>query len=539
MNEQITIKVFANGLTEILNIEKGTLLREIANIFQARLPYRIIAAKVDNKVEELSKKIEKFSEIELLDMRNPNANLIYQRSACFIYIMAAKEVLGIDTKVLVENSLNQGLYTEINNGEDIPVEKINEIEQRMREIVSCDLPITLEIMQIDKNNSEISVPVYSCKYVNFEFNGLMVPSTIYVEYFELRKYERGIIIRYPDPKVPNKVPEYRDDKKLYKAFQEAATWGKLMGISFVDDLNAKVKSGEYKEIIQISEALHEKKIAEIADMIVKSKKRVVLIAGPSSSGKTTFANRLTIQLRVNGIKPIYIGTDDYFVERELTPRDEVGNYNFEDIDSLDINLFNENINGLLSGNEVDLPTFDFKEGTKVFGKRFTKASDGQAILIEGIHGLNKKLTENIPNKEKFKIYISPFTQININSYNRIPTTDARLIRRIVRDNSSRNSPAQRTISLWPSVRKGEDKNIFPYNGEADVLFNSVHIYELSVLKKYAFPLLLSISQDEPEFSEAVRLLKILKHFEAIEDDSVIANNSIIREFIGGSIFFDF
>jgi uridine kinase len=539
MFEKIIVNVHTNTFSEAIEIEKGTLLSEIANIFQSKLPYRIIAAKVNNKVEELTKKVQKFSEIELLDMRDPNANLIYQRSACFIYIKAVKEILGHETKVLVENSLNQGLYTEIDGGIYIPAEKVKEIEKRMHKIIKSDCPIILEIKKVFKDKDEISIPIYSCGETFFEFNGLMVPSTGYIEYVELVKYEKGIILRHPDSKVPNCLPPYRDDKKLYQAFQETARWGKLMGISFVRELNEKIRNNEYKEIIQISEALHEKKIAEIADMIVKQKKRAILIAGPSSSGKTTFANRLYIQLRVNGIKPISIGTDDYFLERDKTPRDEDGNYNFEDIESIDIEMFNKNINDLLAGEEVDLPIFDFKLGRKVFGRKITKAEEGQAIVIEGIHGLNEKLSKNIPEDEKFKIYISPFTQINIDEYNRVPTTDARLIRRIVRDTRARNNPAQVTISQWPSVRKGEDKNIFPFNGEADVLFNSVHIYELAVLKKYAFPLLLSISPDEPEFSEAVRLLKFLKHFETIEDDSMILNNSILREFIGGSIFFDF
>jgi uridine kinase len=271
-------------------------------------------------------------------------------------------------------------------------------------------------------------------------------------------------------------------------------------------------------------------------MITQQKKRIVLICGPSSSGKTTFARRLIIQLRVNGLEPLYLGTDDYFVERTQTPVDENGEPNFEDIEALDIELFNRDMNGLLKGDEVDIPTFDFLKGTKVFGKRITRAKKGQPIIIEGIHGLNKQLTADIPDEEKFKIYISPLTQLNIDEHNRIPTTDARMLRRMVRDYQFRGHTAQSTIQAWPKVRKGEDKNIFPYNGEADVFFNSVHIYELNVLKKYAEPLLRSITREEPEYSEAVRMLKFLQYFKTIEDDSIIVNNSIIREFIGGSIF---
>ncbi|HVI41130.1 MAG TPA: nucleoside kinase, partial [Anaerovoracaceae bacterium] len=258
--------------------------------------------------------------------------------------------------------------------------------------------------------------------------------------------------------------------------------------------------------------------------------------GPSSSGKTTFARRLSIQLRVNGLEPLYLGTDDYFVERERTPKDENGEPNFEDITALDIELFNRDMNQLLNGNEVDIPTFDFMHGTKVFGKRITRAKKSQPIIIEGIHGLNRQLTEEIPDEEKFKIYISPLTQLNIDEHNRIPTTDARMLRRMVRDYQFRGHSAQSTIQSWPKVRKGEDKNIFPFNGEADVFFNSEHIYELAVLKKYAEPLLRNITREEPEYSEAVRMLKFIQFFKTIEDDTMIVNNSIIREFIGGSIF---
>ncbi len=309
-----------------------------------------------------------------------------------------------------------------------------------------------------------------------------------------------------------------------------------MKISYVDDLNETIESGEYKEVIQISEALHEKKIAQIADMITEQKRRIVLISGPSSSGKTTFARRLNIQLRVNGLEPLYLGTDDYFVERSQTPKDENGEPNFEDLEALDIDLFNRDMNGLLNGEEVDIPAFDFLHGTKVFGKRITRAKKGQPIIIEGIHGLNRQLTQEIPDGEKFKIYISPLTQLNIDKHNRIPTTDARMLRRMVRDYQFRGHSAQSTIRSWPKVRQGEDKNIFPFNGQADVFFNSEHIYELAVLKKYAEPLMRSITRQEPEYSEAVRMLKFLQYFKAIEDDSIIVNNSIIREFIGGSIF---
>jgi len=533
-------------------IEQGTTLESLAGEYK-ELPFMILAAKVDYKISELTKKIVDPCTIEFLDMRDQAANLIYQRSLSLVYLKAIHDVLG-RVSVFIENSLNKGLYTEVRTQNPITQEEIQQIEKRMHELVRGDIPFVKEIMSredtlkvlLDDGHKEKArmlqksdvdkFPFYSLEGFRNFFYGLMVPSTRYVKYFELRKYRRGVLLRFPHPSAPDKLPPYVDEVLLYHVFGETKNWDRLMGISYVGELNEKIESGEYKEIIQISEALHEKKIAQIADMIAEQKKRIVLISGPSSSGKTTFARRLSIQLRVNGLEPLYLGTDDYFVERGQTPKDENGEPNFEDIESLDVELFNRDMNSLLKGDEVDIPTFDFMNGIKVFGKRITRAKKGQPIIIEGIHGLNKQLTQEIPDEEKFKIYISPLTQLNIDEHNRIPTTDARMIRRMVRDYQFRGHSAQSTIQSWPKVRKGEDKNIFPFNGEADVFFNSVHIYELAVLKKYAEPLLRNITREEPEYSEALRMLKFLQYFKTIEDDTMIVNNSIIREFIGGSIF---
>lgn len=533
-------------------VEQGATLESLAAEYK-ELPYTILAARVDNKIRELTKKIERPCTIEFLDMRSQSANLIYQSSISLVYLKATRDVLG-KVSVGIENSLNKGLYTEIRTPSPITEEEVQQIEKRMHEIVREDIPFvkevmsrenTLEVLLADGHMEKVRMlqksevdqfPFYSLAGFRNFFYGLMVPSTRYVKYFELRKYRRGVLLRFPHPSEPDKLPPFVDEVLLYHVFGETKNWDRLMGISYVGDLNEKIENGEYKEIIQIAEALHEKKIAQIADMIKEQKKRIILISGPSSSGKTTFARRLIIQLKVNGLEPLYLGTDDYFVERGQTPKDEYGEPNFEDITALDVDLFNRDMNTLLKGDEVDIPTFDFLNGTKVFGKRITRAKKGQPIVIEGIHGLNRQLTKEIADEEKFKIYISPLTQLNVDEHNRIPTTDARMLRRMVRDYQFRGHSAQSTIRSWPKVRKGEDKNIFPFNGEADVFFNSVHVYELAVLKKYAEPLLRKITREEPEYSEAVRMLKFLQYFKTIEDDSMIANNSIIREFIGGSIF---
>ena len=332
------------------------------------------------------------------------------------------------------------------------------------------------------------------------------------------------------------MPEYIDEVKLYEAFEQQREWDRLLGVDYVQDLNEKIDAGELLDLVQLSEALHEKKVAQVADIITKEHKRIVLIAGPSSSGKTTFARRLCIQLRVNGMRPVYLGTDDYFVNRVDTPVDANGEKDFENLNALDLKLFNHNMKDLIAGKEVDMPTYDFIKGEKIFGQKITKLADDQILVIEGIHALNEKLTEMIPHEQKYKIYISPLTQLGIDEHNRISTTDERMLRRLVRDYQFRGYSAKETIKNWPKVRAGEDKNIFPYSGEADILFNSYHVYEIAVLKKYAEPLLKEITKEDEEYADANRMLQFLQFFHVAEDDSMIVNNSIIREFIGGSIF---
>ncbi len=553
---KIQLKKELRGQFEEITVERGITIEEIYKEVKGELTYTVLAARVDNKIERLDHRLYNDCRVELLDMRTQEANLIYQNSLCLIYLKAIEDVLG-KVGVDIENAINKGLYTEIKSQTPVTAKDVKRIQKRMRQLVDADVPFVREkltreeaekifmetgcpekIELLCENQHLRKIPFYSLDGFRDFFYGLMVPSAGYIQYFELMKYRRGVLLRFPHPSNPNVIPEYVDEKMLYKTFGEQSRWGNLMGINYVSDLNRKIEEGKFKELIQLSEALHERRIVEIADMITKQKKRIILIAGPSSSGKTTFAQRLCIQLRVNGLQPLYMGTDDYFVEREETPLDEFGEKNYEDLDAVDIHLFNQNINDLLAGKTVDMPTFDFITGHKVFGKRFTSIRSNQPIVIEGIHALNEDLTRELPTEQKFKIYISPLTQLNIDSHNRVVTTDHRMLRRMVRDYKYRGHSAQSTISSWPKVRAGEDKNIFPYSNEADVLFNSVHLYEISVLKKYAKPLLEAITPDEPEYSDAVRMLNFLRFFKTVDDDSAIVNNSILREFIGGSVFTD-
>lgn len=551
---QIKLKIKYGGGEENVVREMPVLLKDLSDEYQSRHPYRILIARVNGMDRELTEYIGEDAVVEFLDMRTYSANLAYQHSVSLLYLKAVMDVLG-NVGVEIENSLNKGLYTEIKTPAPVTQEQVEAVQTRMRQLVEEDLPVIREeytkqqaIEIWEKYNYpdkymllEHAENIETAKFYRIEgyrnfFYGLMVPSTGYIEYFELRKYRRGVLLRFPYTNRPDVIPEFVDDKKLYMAFGEASKWQRLLDIEYLTELNMKIRDGKARDLILLSEALHEKKVAEIADRITTEKRRIVLIAGPSSSGKTTFARRLCVQLRVNGLEPLYMGTDDYFVERKDTPLGPDGLPNYEDLECLDIELFNNNLNDLLAGREVDLPEFDFLTGTKKFGRRITSIKSNQPIVIEGIHALNDELTPYIDEMEKFKIYISPFTQLNIDVHNRVPTTDARMLRRIVRDYRYRGHSAAATIALWPNVRAGEDRNIFPYNGEADVLFNSALVYELAVLKKYAEPLLREVRPDQPEYSEAVRMLDFISFFDVIEDENIIPNNSIMREFIGGSVF---
>ncbi len=537
---------------KVISFEDRIKIEDLLNMVKDELPYPAYLAKLDNAYRALTHVTEHSCNIEFLDMRNQEAWLVYQNSLILIFIKAVHDLFGKKVLVTVNNSLNKGLY--ITSSHKFTNEDVQKTLERMREIVDADMPIVKEHLtkegarklarkqklteaaQLVESITNIDdIEIYSLGDEIQIFYNLLVPSTGYVQIFDIDIYKNGLILRYPHPADPGKIAPYEEQELLYSAFSEATKWGQIMNVNFVCDLNERILYDDVAEMVLMQEALHEKRISDIADMIKEKKARVILICGPSSSGKTTFAKRLCIQLHVNGFKTLYMGTDDYYKELDERVYDENGEVDLESIRAIDTKLFMRDIRDLLDGKEVDLPRFDFNQTKKVFGERRTKIAKDQLIVIEGIHGMNDELTANIDESEKFKIYISPFTPISIDHHNRISTTDARMLRRLVRDYKFRNSPAERTISMWPKVRASEDANIFPYNSKADVFFNSNCIYEYAVLKKYAEPILKRIKREEPEYGEAQRMLSFLKYFDPIYDEYIIPNNSILREFIGGSV----
>ena len=535
-----------------ITFEDSIRIEDILKQVEKELPYPVYLAKLDNAYRALTHVTEHDCNIEFLDLRNQEAWLVYQNSLILIFIKAVHDVLGKNVLITVNNSLNKGLY--ITSPHRFTRKDVDDVEERMEEIIRSDLPIVKEHMTkegarilaqkqklieanklLDSITNIDDIEIYRLEDEIQIFYNLLVPSTGYITMYDIEFYRNGLILRYPHPGDPLALAPYEEQELLYNAFSEATKWGQLMNVNFVCDLNERIIFDRVEDMVLMQEALHEKRISNIADMICEKKARVVLICGPSSSGKTTFAKRLCIQLHVNGYKTLYMGTDDYYKEYDERDYDENGEVDLETIRAIDTKLFTKQISELLEGKEVDIPRYDFSIPGKVFGERLTKIDKNTIVVIEGIHAMNDELTYTIPEEDKFKIYISPFTPISIDHHNRISTTDARLIRRMVRDHKFRSSPAQRTISMWPKVRASEESNIFPYNAKADVFFNSNCIYEFAVLKKYAEPLLKRIQRNEPEYGEAQRILSFLKYFDPIYDDSIIPNNSIIREFIGGSV----
>lgn len=538
-----------NGKTYFFS--EGISLEEVSHRFKDIHKAKIVAAKVNNEVVDLTTKITKDCDVKFIDMSTEEGMRVYRRSLTFVLIKAVKDVLP-DSKVTIEHSLGKGLYCEI-HGSTINSQIVQSLRDRMKEIIDANFPIVKKYMNKDealelfkkegleekvslfKYSSKDKIPVYFCDDVVDFFYSPCVPSTGYLELFDLLLYFPGVILLFPEPTKPDILPRFADVPKLASIFKEAEEWASILNIGYVSSLNDMIKNGYGRQLVLISEALHEKKIASIADHIYQNKMiKLVLIAGPSSSGKTSFVHRLSVQLRVNGLKPLPISLDNYFLPRDKTPKDEFGNYNFETIDALDLDLFNDQIIKLMQGEEVELPIFNFKKGKREERGKITRLEKNQIILVEGIHGLNERLTREIPKDSKYRIYISALTQLNLDEHNRISTTETRLLRRIVRDNQFRSSDAKDTILMWPSVRRGEENYIFPYQEDADVMFNSSLPYELPVIKRYAEPLLKEIDRDNEAFSVSQELLEILSYFMPLEDESPIPPNSLIREFIGGS-----
>ncbi len=513
---------------------------------------KIITCNFNNEIKSLNHIPKTDGKVELLDYSTTEGKRVYVRGIMYVMAMAV-HILYPESFMTINYQLDNSMFCTFENLE-ITEEIIKNIKEKMTEIINKDIPIikrkmTQEeaeefykkeqslrgILQTDVATKE-EVSLYYCEnYYNY-FYGVMPISTGYVKVFDVQKYDSGLLLRYPSKKDPNNLKEFKDNKKLMSTLKEYEDIYGVLKLNIIYRLNKKVEEDQGKETILLSEALHEKKISEIADKIAKNKDiKMVLIAGPSSSGKTTFAKRLGIQLKLNGIEPKTLSVDNYFVEREQNPIDENGELDFECLEAVDLKLFNEHILRLLAGEEIELPTFDFEKGHKKYlGNKMT-LEENEVLVVEGIHCLNDQLTESIPKDKKFKIYISALTILNIDYYNRISTTDTRLIRRIVRDYKYRGYSAKDTIERWKSVNRGEKKYIFPFQEEADVMFNTSMVYELGVLREYALPLLKEIESTEPEYAEAKRLITLLNYFKPIPTD-YIPGSSILREFIGGSIF---
>ena len=547
--------VCINGETR--EYDAGTSYQDIAEEFQPRYEHQIVLAFVDgNHLRELRKRVEKDCEIAFVTTGDPIGHAAYKRSMCFLLVKAVHDVAGHDRieRVRIHFSVDKGYYCTVEGGVELTEGFLEKVSARMRELSAEKIAIgkrsvhTYDAVEMfhrhgmyDKERlfeyRRVSkVNIYSINEFEDYYYGYMVPDAGCLKYFSLHLYDEGFVIQMPTREKPEEVPRFQPSPKLFQVLKGSVLWGDCQDIETVGALNDMITKNDMREVVLVQEAHQERQIGEIAKKIAeKGNVKFVLIAGPSSSGKTTFSHRLSIQLRVNGMKPHPIAVDNYFVDREHTPKDKDGNYNFECLEAIDIAKFNEDMKALLEGKEVYLPVFDFKTGKRKYENRPKKLGPQDILVIEGIHCLNPKLTELMDDENKFKIYISALTQLNIDEHNRIPSTDGRLIRRIVRDARTRGASATKTIAMWSSVRRGEEENIFPFQEQADVMFNSSLLYELAVLKQYVEPLLFGVDKDSQEYLEAKRLLKFFDYFVGIGSE-YIPTNSLLREFIGGGCF---
>lgn len=549
-----TVKIEINGVAK--EYPKGISLLELSKQYQENYKEDIILAYVDNHLCELFKTVNKNCKLHFITTADTSGHKTYNRGLVCVMIKAIYRVLSEvkNKKVMVEYTIGNGLYCEIVMDQPITEELCSQIKSKMQEIIDSDLPFVKKCINTDDaielfnhyhmyDKSKLfryrrvsKTNIYSLGAFQDYYYGYMPPSTGMLKLFDIFKYKEGIILLLPEQKNPKVLQPFKPQENLFKTLKEANEWTKTMEVDTVGALNDIIVNGDINELILVQEALQEMKVGKMAQMIKEAgDKKFVMIAGPSSSGKTTFSHRLSIQLRTHGLIPHPIAVDDYFIDRDHTPLDEEGNPNFETLQAIDLETFNRDMTDLLNGKTVELPTYNFKTGHREYKGNFKTLGPNDILVIEGIHALNEKMSYSLPRENKFKIYISALTSLNIDEHNRIPTTDVRLIRRMVRDFRTRGASGRKTINMWPSVRRGEEENIFPFQEDVDVMFNSALIYELAILKMYAEPILFSIDKDCDEYMEAKRLLKFLDYFLGINSDAV-PQNSILKEFVGGSCF---
>ena len=539
----------------IYEVKEGTTLSDLAK--QVQLPQEpiILLAYMDGKLRELFTPMTKDCHVRFVTLKEQAGYMAYKRTATLMFLKACEDLLGTGatTKIALDYSIGNSIFCDFLEDRVIDDAFAQSIQKRMEELAKANLPITKRSLDTDqaakyfdrigfKGKKELfqfrresKTNIYSLDGYDNYFYGYMAPSTGYISAFLVSAYQHGVVLQIPKRKQTEEIVPFTPQPKLFHVMQRSREWTKTMGVDTVGALNDEITHGNINHLILLQEGLQEKLLADIADEIVSKNKRIILIAGPSSSGKTTFSHRLSIQLEIAGLTPHPVSMDDYFLDRELSPRDENGNYNFETIASLDVDLLTKHINQLLDGEEIDVPSYNFISGKREYRGHKLKIGEKDVLVMEGIHGLNGTLTNEIPEDAKYRIYVSALNQINLDEHNRIPSSDGRLLRRIVRDAMTRGNDARETISRWDSVRKGEEDNIFPYQEEADVMFNSAQIYEIAVLKQYAEPLLFAVPRDCPEYQEAKRLLKFLEYFLNIPSEA-IPKTSLLREFIGGSCF---
>ena len=539
----------------IYEVKEGTTLSDLAKQVQRPQEPIILLAYMDGKLRELFTPMTKDCHVRFVTLKEQAGYMAYKRTATLMFLKACEDLLGTGatTKIALDYSIGNSIFCDFLEDRVIDEAFARSIQKRMEELAKANLPITKRSLDTDqaakyfdrigfKGKKELfqfrresKMNIYSLDGYDNYFYGYMAPSTGYISAFLVSAYQHGVVLQIPKRKQTEEIVPFTPQPKLFHVMQRSREWTKTMGVDTVGALNDEITHGNINHLILLQEGLQEKLLADIADEIVSKNKRIILIAGPSSSGKTTFSHRLSIQLQIAGLTPHPVSMDDYFLDRELSPRDENGNYNFETIASLDVDLLTKHINQLLDGEEIDVPSYNFITGKREYHGHKLKIGEKDVLVMEGIHGLNGTLTNEIPEDAKYRIYVSALNQINLDEHNRIPSSDGRLLRRIVRDAMTRGNDARETISRWDSVRKGEEDNIFPYQEEADVMFNSAQIYEIAVLKQYADPLLFAVPRDCPEYQEAKRLLKFLEYFLNIPSEA-IPKTSLLREFIGGSCF---